>query len=1139
LILTAALASVAYFIKPSPPPEPTALRTLAGEVRDAETNAPIFGAQISFADQAVSSDASGRFSITYESTSPQPVIIVTHPNYLTKSEPFDLAPDGAQYISTKLVRASTDALPPATPVQASSPASSPPATPTETATPALSSAVVPPTSNRTLFEWYARYYLWLLTVFAALPFIAYLLWRVWRMIRRRQLERWRTEKKPDLARLVVKGVDAYLYKGTAFRRFAQELRRHRRLKSNVLDSASTAEATSRTGGLFSPVYGTRQLTPDYLVLVDRKNFRDQQAHLDDEIVNRLKREGVFVDSFYFEGDPRICWKRGTRTDEPYRTLQDLTSRYPDHRLILFSDGAGLLDPLSGRPHGWVEQFESWEVRTLLTPAPEWGYREWALEQTGFAVLPAWTEGMAALVEAIRTSRKPKAKRTAETSDYPQLLLRRPERWLKERAPAPEIIEELRLQLRYYLGSEGYYLLSACAVYPQLLWGLTFYLAYHLVGEGQREETLEALLRLPWLRHGTMPDWLRSDMISHLPPERDARIRTVLGMLLANYVRHPHEGFWLEVAPEPAKAGGAWGRFFRRVGRKLGEWRRLKFLHDLLRTEPEESSLRDYVFVNFMSGSKLAVSLPAKVRLFLYRRGQPILGLHPVRGLVLPALLALVSTTTLLSFEPDLKTSEPECGLPCKIPGLSELMARLPTPTPVIEPSGLPLPSPDPATDAVVGTCRNDLTAASGYLIRAVGYRDGSEVVSNGSTRLLNMTYSPDRLVLAESLTRNMFASAQTGAAEARKELLDLSLCVKVMPPDLCRSSRISTGKCVDLEYTLRTRLPGALEIVSPPGNVSGPDLPLTVRNINPSTETLRVKVKNADSKLDSLNVVSVPRGVSQMSIPVKLAPGVNEVTFVDPRHLDDPRFRTSVPITYDDGDLTRFTEGKLTVRLDGPAKAVVEISNPSLGSVTLGGGIIRNYVGSPLQITVPKGPYNVSTSAEGYLSSSVRIVVRSRAENPAGENLVMALQRVSTPTPTPMPTPPPPLLTIDSVEVALQTADDDKDKNSSITVRVFLGGEQWAQYGPLGRGEGWDKKSTKVLNVPLKSPIPLDMCKQVSIQVTQESDNDERWNVIMGVHGTLSNKSRVPLLPWTEVIRLRSGSGSGDKPEFTGKFACP
>jgi hypothetical protein len=104
---------------------------------------------------------------------------------------------------------------------------------------------------------------------------------------------------------------------------------------------------------------------------------------------------------------------------------------------------------------------------------------------------------------------------------------------------------------------------------------------------------------------------------------------------------------------------------------------------------------------------------------------------------------------------------------------------------------------------------------------------------------------------------------------------------------------------------------------------------------------------------------------------------------------------------------------------------------------------------------------------------------------------------------------------------------------------VFVDGKQWGRLGPFGLGEGWDKKSTKVIDVPLSSPITLEMCKQISVRVAQGSDNDERWNMMLGVHGTLSDKRRVQLLPWTEEIRLRSGSGRGDNPEFTRALTCP
>ena len=110
--------------------------------------------------------------------------------------------------------------------------------------------------------------------------------------------------------------------------------------------------------------------------------------------------------FYYNDDPRIC-----RTDSKHASflsLQDLASRHPDHHLVIFGDGSGLINRFTGEAEQWLEIFSPWPGRALMTPESpaHWSYREWVLADLDFAVLPASTGGLAALLslEALRRIR---------------------------------------------------------------------------------------------------------------------------------------------------------------------------------------------------------------------------------------------------------------------------------------------------------------------------------------------------------------------------------------------------------------------------------------------------------------------------------------------------------------------------------------------------------------------------------------------------------------------------------------------------------------------------------------------------------------------------------------------------------------
>ncbi|MBK7675781.1 MAG: hypothetical protein IPJ27_14070 [Candidatus Accumulibacter sp.] len=125
-----------------------------------------------------------------------------------------------------------------------------------------------------------------------------------------------------------------LFAGRELRDALRELRRHRSVVSRQLDAAATVEATVSQRGRFTPVYGRRRAAPEYLVLVDRRSGRDQQARLLDELLARLRRDGVYLDCWDFNGDPRLCWK--STGEVRFVGPADLAGLYPEHALLVFS-----------------------------------------------------------------------------------------------------------------------------------------------------------------------------------------------------------------------------------------------------------------------------------------------------------------------------------------------------------------------------------------------------------------------------------------------------------------------------------------------------------------------------------------------------------------------------------------------------------------------------------------------------------------------------------------------------------------------------------------------------------------------------------------------------------------------------------
>ena len=476
---------------------------------------------------------------------------------------------------------------------------------------------------------YFYYYWWIFGAIVSLPLLILGAWLIWIYLPRSRLVRWRRGGIPKLDRLPVSGGQIGLFKTEGFRRAAQELRRHRQVGSSDLNAEKTIVATVERAGRFSPVYLLRQALPDYLVLIDRANRRDHLAEFFDGFVKYLRATDVFVESYTFNSDPRLLYKDGDTAKS--EALTDLAARFPDHTLLVFSDARGMVSSLSGRLQPWTEIFSSWRERALLVPedAELDPHIEYLLTESGFLVVPQSSDGMIRLAGVLHTGLLEHAGNRGPV-EYPPLLREEPERWLRL-PPEPSSIGLLLMQIRRYLGGDGFNWLGACAVYPQLDWNLTLYLGGRLKGAAPDTRLLSKIVRLPWFRHGYMPDWLRSALILSLPAERRRQVREAMQALLLTALESPRDGFALEIATS-----------VKPVRQPL--WKRIALLN-LLRTEPGSSPFRDYVMLSFLAGREskdLSPLLPRRLSSYFRRFTHPRRPWIPAMAAVLVSCTAAAS-----------------------------------------------------------------------------------------------------------------------------------------------------------------------------------------------------------------------------------------------------------------------------------------------------------------------------------------------------------------------------------------------------------------------------------------------------------------------------------------------------------------
>jgi hypothetical protein len=562
--------------------------TLTGRVADT-SGTPFLNAVIRYKGQTTHTDASGTFSLGYRATDLPFDIVVEYPGY----KPVTYQLNDPQTNNLRIIFEKTESR----------------------------VVSVPPLPNEP--SWLPRWlpvdvFIVLIVLIVAAVVIVAL---GWPYFRRSALRKKLTRKNVKVEQLFVKGAGQQFARLFALRRIARELRRPEAISSSDLNVTATIDETI-VRGIFTSITTPRRASPEYLVLIDRAGFNDQQASLEDEVVKRLIKSDVYINRFYFQNDPRLCRREDGKTS--YVSLRELAALYGNRRLIIFGDGSAFFNPISGRLERWTSIFSNWQRRVLLTPQNiNTDYRRSSLIDQGFVVMPAGKESLSALADILNET--PSTARWSRKSEpFPDMLLDRPERWVDSHSPSSDILDKLCEELRRFLGPQGYSWLGACAVYPMLHWDLTLYVGYKLAVEfafGTEywvDQTFKSLMQLPWFRHGSIPDWLRTRLISDLSVEQRRHVRKALEELLMSSLGRP-KGLALPIVIERPESNWSQGILQRalRIANRGG----MRLRH-VIKTASSESPLRDHVFLSFMTRfryNELVLAVPQKVQKALTSR----------------------------------------------------------------------------------------------------------------------------------------------------------------------------------------------------------------------------------------------------------------------------------------------------------------------------------------------------------------------------------------------------------------------------------------------------------------------------------------------------------------------------------------
>jgi hypothetical protein len=493
--------------------------------------------------------------------------------------------------------------------------------------------------------WWERNYLYVALGLLAFILIAYYLYLQYLQNRRKFLIRQQQLKDPpDKHPLEIPHPRLKLFESDEFYLSTRRLREREVSHIQQLDVPKTIAATVEGGGY--PDFQFRSLTKpsEYLVLIDRPSDQNHLSNWAEQLVQELRKQEVFMEIFYYDKDPRICWRYKR---EQWAYLEDLYFQYYNHRLLIFGKGTYLVNNFTGGLVEWTDVFEHWTDRALIStePADEWTVKELRLSRV-FHVLPATPAGISHLNSHFGT-------KTQKLGDREHL---RAAKQLSYRIEVPMIeideyadeddLEILVDQLQDYLGKDHFQFLCACSVYPELHWDFTIELGKQLETEEHPLLTdvgLYKLSQLPWFQEGEIPEIIRAELARQLSEESKKKVlQTIVGVLKRN---------------PPAEHTYAYNQYQMnltitqaQLAEDKKEKRKLrKQIGKLAQEDPE---VRDYTLLKYGPVmNEMSIQLPDFFKDLFFREGLSILGVyHRLQLGVLGFIALLVALFLILTRE---------------------------------------------------------------------------------------------------------------------------------------------------------------------------------------------------------------------------------------------------------------------------------------------------------------------------------------------------------------------------------------------------------------------------------------------------------------------------------------------------------
>jgi hypothetical protein len=343
---------------------------------------------------------------------------------------------------------------------------------------------------------------------------------------------------PRIALIVVLAI-LFLLK-ESYRRLRRKLIRRKRFSQQ----APYFWGPPRPGGnealpcdaFFSPLQALHVNRP-ILMLVEQLQAEDHLTYLYDLLLARLRQSGCEATRYYHSGGLRVFWEEAGCEG---KSITELAATYGHCSLIICGDGHRAFNHTAEGLHDWMQAFDAWKHKTVLSPAPpvSWGECEAKLA-TGFQLVPFNAEGIAFLKSHLEGKLPTGFVRFAPGRAVPLLN---------------ETNENVATVLEKNFGQPLAQWAAANAISSRISLGLSLRLG-KLIPAGPAPlptcENLLQLAQLDWFRRGEIPDLARRQLLASLPAALLHQLQAETVAALEEYPppapSHAHNHFRMELA----------------------------------------------------------------------------------------------------------------------------------------------------------------------------------------------------------------------------------------------------------------------------------------------------------------------------------------------------------------------------------------------------------------------------------------------------------------------------------------------------------------------------------------------------------------------------------------------------------------